>query len=59
MEEDGGEAQARELAGGAAEGGPQQLHAGHDHQENVPAVGVGRRKRHQGRSADSRAGGHG
>lgn len=43
MEKDDREAQVNELGGRVAERRPQQLHAGHDHQEDVPAVGRARK----------------
>lgn len=39
MEKDRREAHMNELLSGVTERGPQQLHAGNNHQENVPAVG--------------------
>lgn len=38
MEKDDGEAQVSKLVDRVTEGGPQQLQARYDHQENVPAV---------------------
>lgn len=43
MEKDDREAQVNELGSRVAERRPQQLHAGHDHQEDVPAVGRARK----------------
>lgn len=43
MEKDHGEAQVNKLVSWVTERGPQQLHAGDNHQENVPAVEKGRK----------------
>lgn len=43
MEKDDREAQVNKLVNWVAERSPQQLHASHDHQKNVPAVGKQRK----------------